>query len=173
MDIVLANHFFHLFDWDKQVEVCKNVVALSRPGTWVVGYQIGSAVGMAIPLSTRAGGTAGAGDSTSRFFIIQIRGNSFGGRLQWRRIRPGWLRARYMSSRIGGWGTWIWRGRDRSRRGSSSLFERLMVQLAIIELSHVGGPHGGQCQSPWKGTMKEARAQLVSRCARYRVLRKD
>lgn len=67
VDIVLVNQVFHLFDWERQVEAGKNMVALSRSGTWVVGYQIGSAVGRAVPVRTGSGGTAGTAGSTSKF----------------------------------------------------------------------------------------------------------
>lgn len=68
MDILLVNQVFHLFDWDTQVKAAKNMVALSRPGTWMVGYQIGSVIGRAVPVRTTTGGTIGAAGSTSKFY---------------------------------------------------------------------------------------------------------
>ena len=68
IDVILVNSVFHLFDWDRQVEAGKNIVSLSRPGTWVIGYQIGSSSGKAFPLSTTTGGAAGATGGLSRFF---------------------------------------------------------------------------------------------------------
>ena len=56
MDIILVNQVFHLFDWEGQVKAGKNLVALSRAGTWLIGYQIGSSVGRAVPNRTNTGG---------------------------------------------------------------------------------------------------------------------
>jgi hypothetical protein len=43
VDIVHASSFFHLFDWDDQVNAAKRVVQLlkAQPGSMVVGRQIG------------------------------------------------------------------------------------------------------------------------------------
>ena len=68
IDVVLVNSVFHLFDWDRQVEAGKNIVSLSRPGTWVIGYQIGSSLGKASPSSATTGGAAGATGGSSGFF---------------------------------------------------------------------------------------------------------
>ncbi|KAK3173825.1 hypothetical protein OEA41_007157 [Lepraria neglecta] len=68
LDILLANQVFHLFDWERQVEAGKNMVALSRLGTWLVGYQIGSSVGRAVPVRTTTGGEAGGAGSKTKFF---------------------------------------------------------------------------------------------------------
>lgn len=68
MDILLVNQVFHLFDWDRQLKAAKNLVALSRPGTWVVGYQIGSALGRALPVQTTTGGPTGAAGGMSKFY---------------------------------------------------------------------------------------------------------
>lgn len=68
IDIVLVNQVFHLFDWERQLKAAKNMVCLSRPGTWVVGYQIGSVVAGARRVKTTTGGPSGAAGSKSRFF---------------------------------------------------------------------------------------------------------
>ena len=68
MDIILANQVFHLFDWEQQVAAGKNMVALSRAGTWLLGYQIGSSVGRAVPNRTKTGGKAGTTGGTSKFY---------------------------------------------------------------------------------------------------------
>lgn len=42
-DLIHASHFFHVWDWEGQITVAKNVAALSRgPGAMVAGMQIGS-----------------------------------------------------------------------------------------------------------------------------------
>ena len=71
VDVILANQLFHLFDWDSQVEAGKNIVALSRSGTWLLGYHIGSSVGRAVPNRTNtggAGGDAGKTGSKTKFY---------------------------------------------------------------------------------------------------------
>lgn len=68
VDILLANQVFHLFDWERQVQAGKNMVLLSRPGTWIVGYQIGSELGRAAPVKITTGGAAGAAGGGSKFF---------------------------------------------------------------------------------------------------------
>ena len=39
VDIIIANQFIHLFDWEGQVSVLKTVVQLSKPGTILIGCQ--------------------------------------------------------------------------------------------------------------------------------------
>ena len=51
MDILIANLVFHLFDWERQVAAGKNMVALSRLGTLLIGRHIGHSIGRAIPFS--------------------------------------------------------------------------------------------------------------------------
>ncbi|RAL08852.1 class I SAM-dependent methyltransferase [Aspergillus homomorphus CBS 101889] len=41
VDVVIANQFIHLFDRADQREVIKRIIALSKPGTMVVGFQQG------------------------------------------------------------------------------------------------------------------------------------
>ena len=42
IDIVFMCGFLHLFSWENQIEAIRRVVEMSRPGTWVVGLQIGT-----------------------------------------------------------------------------------------------------------------------------------
>ncbi|KAL9005350.1 MAG: hypothetical protein Q9188_001866 [Gyalolechia gomerana] len=46
MDFVHASLFLHLFNWDKQVEACKQIVKLLKPlpGTTILGRQTGNVV---------------------------------------------------------------------------------------------------------------------------------
>ena len=67
LDIILVNQVFHLFDWERQVQAGKNIVTMSRPGAWVVGYHIGSVIGRAVPVKTTTGGVAGTAGSDTKF----------------------------------------------------------------------------------------------------------
>ena len=49
MDIIIANHFLHLFDWDQQLAAMKRIVDLSKIGTICVGYQRGQLHAQIIP----------------------------------------------------------------------------------------------------------------------------
>ena len=68
MDILLVNQVFHLFSWDTQVRAGKNMVALSRPGTWIVGFHIGSTTPGARRVRTVTGGVAGAAGGTTKYY---------------------------------------------------------------------------------------------------------
>ena len=39
VDVIIANQFIHLFDWEGQAAVLKKVVELSKPGSILIGYQ--------------------------------------------------------------------------------------------------------------------------------------
>lgn len=41
VDIIFMCQFLHLFDWEKQTKVLRTIAELSRPGTRLMGYQIG------------------------------------------------------------------------------------------------------------------------------------
>lgn len=43
VDIIIVPALLHQWDWDKQVEVAKKVAAFTKPGSIVVGYQVGNA----------------------------------------------------------------------------------------------------------------------------------
>lgn len=44
LDIILASNFFHLWEWDKQIDAAKQTVKLltDRPGSMIFGTQLGS-----------------------------------------------------------------------------------------------------------------------------------
>lgn len=39
-DILIANQIFHLFPWDKQVQVIARSVSLTNPASTIIGYQM-------------------------------------------------------------------------------------------------------------------------------------
>ncbi|KAL8974488.1 MAG: hypothetical protein Q9197_001278 [Variospora fuerteventurae] len=68
VDIFLVNQVFHLFDKERQIQVAKNIIALSSKDSWVVGWQVGSVDGVALPVRTQTGGSSGsAGSQTKQF----------------------------------------------------------------------------------------------------------
>jgi hypothetical protein len=42
VDIISATHFLHNWDWATQVKACCNISAFSKPGSMVVGHQVGT-----------------------------------------------------------------------------------------------------------------------------------
>ena len=42
VDVVLAYQFIHLFSWDNQVKLCEMITEMSKPGSIVLGSQMGS-----------------------------------------------------------------------------------------------------------------------------------
>lgn len=64
MDIIVATNLFHLFSWDRQVEAACKMVSLSKPGTWLTGYHIGSELGREVPVDT--GGKTGSAGSVTK-----------------------------------------------------------------------------------------------------------
>lgn len=68
IDICLVNQVFHLFDRKSQLMMAKNLVALSQPSCWVVGWHIGSINGAALPVRTETGGDTGSAGSDTKLF---------------------------------------------------------------------------------------------------------
>jgi hypothetical protein len=56
VDIISISALLHQWPWDQQVEVAKKLVAFSKPGSLVVGYQIGNVEGKEVvfPATKRA-----------------------------------------------------------------------------------------------------------------------
>ncbi|KAL9013394.1 MAG: hypothetical protein Q9173_001910 [Seirophora scorigena] len=71
VDIFLLNQVFHLFNKERQIQAAKNVVALSRQGSWVVGWQAGSVKGRALPVGTQTGGSSGSAGSDTKMIHNQ------------------------------------------------------------------------------------------------------
>ena len=93
MDVLVANVIFHLFDWERQVEAGKIMVALSRPGIRLIGRQIGHSIGMAVPVATITGDGVGGAAGTTRFLHIPETWREISGGFRGRRVRSGRLRA--------------------------------------------------------------------------------
>lgn len=68
IDIFLVNQVFHLLNRARQLAMAKNIVALSQPNSWIVGWQIGSISGRALSVRTETGGGAGSAGSDTRLF---------------------------------------------------------------------------------------------------------
>ncbi|KAL8671555.1 MAG: hypothetical protein Q9168_003940 [Polycauliona sp. 1 TL-2023] len=68
VDILLANQVFHLFNRERQVAMAKNIVGLGSRDAWVVGWQVGSSHGRALPIDTQTGGHSGSAGSDTRLF---------------------------------------------------------------------------------------------------------
>lgn len=43
--IFITTMFFHLFEWETQIQAACNLIRLSKPGTQIVGYQAGKVLG--------------------------------------------------------------------------------------------------------------------------------
>ena len=71
LDVVVALHFFHLFTWDGQVKALKEVVLLSKPGTLLVGCQIGTTRPVGIKANVGSSGMTGAGSSNPFFHSLE------------------------------------------------------------------------------------------------------
>lgn len=67
-DILLVNQVFHLFNRERQVAMAKNLVACSRPDTWIVGWHIGSVSGRALPVGVHTGGATGSAGGDTKLF---------------------------------------------------------------------------------------------------------
>ncbi|KAL9097014.1 MAG: hypothetical protein Q9165_000978 [Trypethelium subeluteriae] len=79
IDIVLATQFFHLFDWDKQVELGVRILELTRPGAIIVGYQIGSL--FAAEVATTEDGKKGSPENKRKYYH-----NSWSWKILWREV---------------------------------------------------------------------------------------
>lgn len=63
-DVILANQLFHLFDWESQVKLGKNLVKMSKPDTWITGYQIGIETARSFPNMVRGDGESSLGGTS-------------------------------------------------------------------------------------------------------------
>ena len=115
VDILLANQIFHLFDWERQIEAGKNMIALSRPGTWLVGYHIGSVDSEAVPVGMNAGGKAGTGGSKTRFLH-----NSETWQEMWRQLQEETSTEWEIESFLLPLEEWDWGGEDSAWMGPSA-----------------------------------------------------
>lgn len=68
IDICLVNQVFHLFSREKQFTMAKHLISMSRPGSCIVGWHVGSNQGKALPISTQTGGPDGSAGSETRLF---------------------------------------------------------------------------------------------------------
>ena len=71
MDIVLATHLFHLFNWQHRVEALNRVIRLCKPELWVmiVGFHIGNVVAK----ETSPGSIKSSAGSSSKYYHLEER----------------------------------------------------------------------------------------------------
>lgn len=55
IDVICISAVLHQWDWDPQVECCKKLVSYSKPGTLIIGYQIGNPEGRQYMLNAPGG----------------------------------------------------------------------------------------------------------------------
>ncbi|KAG7008073.1 tRNA dimethylallyltransferase [Physcia stellaris] len=81
IDVILLNHVLHLIDRETQVRAGRNVALLSRPGTWVVGSQVGS-----LQAGEKAGAQAGTSSTSTAAAATRFFHNLESWRELWGRI---------------------------------------------------------------------------------------